>query len=169
MLPDNHAKAYLSESYVNAVATQAGFTCEFAQKDYGVDARVSDMRILPSGKVQATGYEFRVQMKATHRCLQRADAVGYDLDADAHDRLALYEGGLIVLVVFLVPRRSGERIALGESCLELRNCCYWCVASGLPTRKNKRQTRVYIPRTQVFNPEACKMLMRLVRNGGWRK
>ena len=164
MIPDSHAKSFLSKSYVNAIATQAGYGCQFTEPDYGIDAAISEVQVIPSGKCVSTGVHFNVQMKATHNFTRNNNAVIYALDADAYNRLILHACGLIVLVLFCLPENHDDRILLTENGLELRNCCYWYHAVGDLTNHSSSIT-IHIPRFQIFNPENCQNLMNLVKNG----
>ena len=169
MLPDSHAKSFLSRSYVNAVVTQAGFGCQFSEPDYGIDALVSEVQVLPSGRYVNSGYHFNVQIKASHARTRNDESIVYALDTDAHNRLVYHTGGLIVLVLFFLPQDAEERISLTEQCLELRNCCYWYIVRGESIEGSQSKRRIHIPRRQVFDPNACKALMESVRSNGWRQ
>ena len=166
MIPDNHAKSFLSKSYVNAVATHAGYGCQFQEIDYGIDAEISEVQCTKTGKFVSTGFHFNVQMKATHNFTKNNNEVIYSLDADAYNRMIIHEGGLIVLVLFCLPENPNDRILLTEDCLEIRNCCYWYRLDGDLTNNSSSKT-IRIPRTQIFNPETCKNLMSSVRTGEW--
>ena len=163
MIPDSHAKSFLSQSYVNAVVTQAGYACQFSNPDYGTDARVSEIQVLPNGKFLNSGFDFDIQIKASHNCKITSTEVIYSLDGDAYDRLINYKGGFVVLVVFFVPEKADERIELRENALELRNCCYWYRVT-----ENDKKT-IHIPRSQIFNPVACKSLMEYAIKREWQK
>lgn len=168
MTPDSHAKSFLSKSYVNAVATQAGFSCKFGDEaDYGVDATISEIQVLRNGMHVETGFEFNVQIKASHDYKKYDGLITYDLDAAAYIRLTQHKGGLIVLVLFCLPKERAQRCVLTEDCLELRNCGYWYHITGEPT-ENKRTKTVHLPRKQIFDPDACVKLMQFVKNGDWK-
>jgi hypothetical protein len=162
MIPDNHVKSFLSKSYVNAVATQAGFGCQFKEPDYGIDAEISEVQFFNNGKYISTGYHFNVQMKATHNFTRNMNEVVYSLDAEAYNRLVYHKGGLIVLVLFCLPENPNDRILLTEDCLELRNCCYWYKAPEEETNNSSSLT-IHIPRGQIFTPASCQNLMNLVK------
>lgn len=163
MIPDSHAKSFLSQSYVNAVATQAGYTCHFKNPDYGVDAQISEVQFLPNGKFLDSGFGFDIQIKASHKYKKTETEIIYSLDGDAYDRLVNYKGGFIVLVVFCVPEKADERIELSENALRLRNCCYWYRVT------EKDQKTIHIPRSQIFDPSACQILMQYVIRREWEK
>lgn len=168
MIPDNHAKSFLSKSYVNAIATQAGFGCQFTEPDYGIDAKISEIQFYSDHKYSETGYHFNIQIKASHAFSKKNGSIIYDLEADAYNRLVRHKGGLIVLVLFCLPKIPDDRIYLTENCLELRNCCYWYYISGEETG-NKSSITLNIPRNQVFDPVACTIMMNSVKTDDWRK
>ncbi len=162
MVPDNHAKEFLHRAYVLAVATQAGYTCQFESDDYGADARISEIRHLPNGKFVRTGCHFSVQMKASHLYHQSASSVTYALEADAHNRLYEHRDGPIVLVLFCVPASSPDRFDQNETRLQLQHGCYWYPRPTTLTA-NTSSITIAIPRSQLFTPESCQTLMELAR------
>lgn len=117
MIPDSHAKSFLSQAYVNAVVTQAGYACQFSNPDYGSDARVSEVQVLPNGKFLNSGFDFDIQIKASHNCKKTSTEVIYSLDGNAYERLINFRGGFIVLVLFFVPEKADERIGFSENCI----------------------------------------------------
>ncbi len=163
MIPDSHAKSFLSKSYVNAVATQAGYTCQFTEPDYGVDAHISEVQVLSNGKFVNSGFDFDIQIKASHNYKKTDTEVVYSLGGDAYERLINFKGGFIVLVLFCVPENASERMTLNENSLELRNCCYWYRI----TEDDKKT--LHIPRSQVFDPTACQSLMDCAIKREWQK
>lgn len=167
MIPDSHIKEYLHRAYVQAVAAQAGYGCEFRGPDYGADAVISEVEHLPNGKRVATGYEFNLQMKASQVFIQREDATDYDLDAEAHNRLVRFVGNAIVLIVFCISPDVQARLTVTEDYLQLQHCCYWYPRPTEETT-NRRSTRIAIPRNQLFTPEACTSLMEGVKKGWLR-
>lgn len=168
MIPDNHAKSYLSQSYVMTIATQAGYTCQFSNPDYGIDATISEVQCLKSGKCVSTGHQFNIQMKATHDFIKNENEIIYDLEAVAYNKLIYHTGGLIILVLFCLPKNPDDRIHLTEDCLELRNCCYWYRINGGITNNSSSKT-IHIPRSQLFNPNICIQMMNSTKSGNWKE
>lgn len=166
MIPDSHAKSFLSKSYVNAVATQAGYSCQFIDPDYGEDARISEVQRTRDGKYLSSGYQFFVQIKASCDYTKSDNAISYAIEADAYNKLVRYEGGLIVLVLFCVAANPPDRLVLTEDYLQLRHCCYWYKAGAEPTDNTKSKT-IHIDRAQVFDPQACQTLMNIVKDRSW--
>lgn len=162
MLPDSHAKSFLSKSYVNAIATQAGYGCQFTEPDYGIDAMVSEVRLLENGKFVNSGYHYNVQIKASYDYDKHENEIIYALKPEAYERLLVHEGGLIVLVLFCLPKSPSDRITLNEDHLELRNCCYWYRVT------NQDRPTLHIPRSQLFDPKACTDLMSCAKKRDWK-
>lgn len=168
MIPDAHAKSFLSKSYINAVATQAGYGCQFSEPDYGIDAIISEVQFVNGNKYVSSGFHFNIQIKATHNFVRRDDSIIYAIDIDAYNRLIYHRGGLIVLVLFCLPENPIERISLTEDFLELRHCCYWYIVIG-DLSNNASTITIRIPRKQIFDPESCRRLMESVKNGDWER
>lgn len=157
-VPDNSLKEYLHRAYVQAVAAQAGFQCDFLGDDWGVDARISEVRHYEDGTYQANGMHFNVQLKATQNYNQGEEVTKYELDAKAHTRLVRHDQAPIVLVVFCIPREPQERFLMDEDGLTLYRCCYWYPRPDKLT-ENNRSVTIDLPRANLFDPEACKSLM----------
>lgn len=167
MIPDSHAEAYLSEAYVKAVVTQAGFTCCFHDPDYGIDALASEIQVTRKGKCVPTGHHFSIQIKASYEFTRNDGTIKYELKADAYNKLTQHPGGLIVLVLFCLPQDPSERLFLTEDYLQLRYCSYWYRVLGDPT-ENKSSKTIDIPRGQVFDVAACQLFMEQVKSGEWK-
>lgn len=161
-IPDNSLKEYLHCAYVQAVAAQAGYTCEFSTHDFGVDARISEVRHYENGRYRANGMHFNVQMKATQNYNQNGRSTKYELDAEAHDRLVAHDEGSIVLIVFCVPKVATDRFLVNEDGLTIYRCCYWYPRPDTMT-PNKRSVTIDLPRANLFDPNACRSLMERAR------
>lgn len=163
MLPDNHVKEYLHEAYVRAVVAQAGYECSFSEQDYGIDARVSEVVQL-KGKYVSSGFDFKIQMKASQDFRLDTTETVYSLKAEAHDRMALHTGSTIILVLFCVPQDANLRLEVTEDHLKLQQCCYWWPRPAAKTDKSS-SIAIRIPRQNLFTPQACRDIMALVRAG----
>ncbi len=161
MIPDSHAKSYLSELYVKAVATQAGFTCQFNDHDYGIDGTISEVQEVVNVGYLNTGVHFNVQIKASFNYKKLDDNIVYQLSSDARERLLRHSGGLIVLVLFCSPKEPIHRLDLTEDRLEVRNCSYWYRVTSAD------RTTLRIPRSQLFDIGACAKLVADARSRAW--
>src|SRR4051812_27102136 len=95
-VPDKSLKENLHRAYVQAVAAQAGYQCEFPKDDWGVDARISEVRHYEDGRYQANGHHFNVQLKATQNYSQNEEVTKYKLNAKAHNSLVRHDQAPIV-------------------------------------------------------------------------
>lgn len=163
MLPDEHMKEHLHRAYVQAVAAQAGFTCDFPRDDYGIDARISEVRRMPRGKFRAVGTHFNVQMKASHLFTRRADSTGYNLAAEAYNSLVDHDDGQVILLVFCVPRLTSDRLDLGLDSLILQHCCFWYQRPTTLTT-NTSSISISLPHTQLFTVDECRRAMTLAKS-----
>ena len=105
---------------------------------------------------------FNVQMKATQNYSQNSTTTKYELDAEAHDRLVAHDEGPIVLIVFCVPKLANERFLMNEDNLTIYRCCYW-YPRPVTITPNKRSVTIDLPRKNLFDPKACRLLMDLAR------
>ena len=160
----NHIKEQLNYSYVTAIAARAGAIVSKSDLDYGIDATVQLVKQLPNGKFQPTGFVFHCQFKATSTCSLEDDHVVYDMEAEAYNKLANWEGNSpCILVLMRLPQDECDWLLLDEEQLLLKNCCYWMHITDPPST-NSRKRRIRIPRRQVFTPEVVAELLRKVRN-----
>ena len=164
-IPPEHMKERLSVSYVSAVAAKAGVACRLTtQPEYGTDAHLVKVIKLPNGKYRDTGYIINCQIKATTTSEVRGDNIIYDMDVDDYNKLAEWEGGLCILVLFCLPQDTEDWLSLNEHELVLKKCCYWKQIMDPPSKNNSSQ-RVFIPRCQVFTPETITDLLEKVSRG----
>jgi hypothetical protein len=162
-LPSSHMKEHLHRAYVHAVAARAGSTCSIPGGDYGVDITINEVRELPNGHYQQTGYLFHCQLKATTTCEIRNGQIVYDMEAEAYNKLVTWEGSsFCILVLFFLPESDADWLHMDEEQLLLRKCCYWKHVEG-PETKNNRSQRIQIPRNQTFTPEAVEELLAQAR------
>lgn len=163
-MPLDHIKERLSVAYVRAVVARAG--ARFTENDapeYGVDGFIRKIKQLPNGRYEGTGFCFHCQLKATTTSELRDQDVIYDMEVDAYNKLARWEGcSPCILVIFRLPENPEEWLRLTEEQFLLKNCCYWEHITDSPSR-NKSSQRIRIPRTQTFTPEAVAELLERVK------
>lgn len=166
-IPSSHTKESLSLSFITAIAAKAGVACRVPQGvEYGTDAYLVKVKQLTNGKYRDTGYILPIQIKATTTSLIRGDKVIYDIEAEAFNKLAEWEGdSQIILVLFCLPEDPDEWLLLSENELILKRCCYWHILEKTST-SNKRTTRLEIPREQIFTPNIVESLFEKVKRYG---
>lgn len=164
-MPLDHIKERLSNAYVSAVAAGAGATFTPKAPEYGTDAFIQPVKRLPNGRYTETGFLFMCQLKATTTSELTDSYVVYDMEVDAYNKLARWEGNSpCILVPFRLPENCDEWLTLDEEHLLLRTCCYWTRIPDSPST-NRSSQRIRIPRTQIFTPEAVIELLEKVKRG----
>lgn len=163
-LSENNIESELSYAYLHAVAARAGVGCKVAGRhddNTGVDAILTGWGPFPGG-----GYlneiDIKVQLKATVSVPEEADGrLSYffkgvqqyeDLRSEA---LATPR----ILVILFLPQATEDWITLTEESLLLRKCAYWVSLRGAPATLNKTGQTIYLPKSQIFDPEALIKLM----------
>jgi len=162
-IPPEHVQSYLSCAYVQAVAAHAGAALAIPQ-DYGDDGHIQYVKKVGT-RYRATGFILHCQIKATTNWSYHGEEVIYDIDAEAYNKLAEWEGQPCILVLFCMPRNPDDWLQLTGDQLILRHCCYWSHILGKPTANTSR-IRIRIPRSQLFTPEVVQDLLAKIRRDG---
>lgn len=163
-LPPTHLMSYLQSAYVDAVVAQAGATCTPYPKDYGLDARISEIRLFPDGSHEPSGIGFDCQLKATSDLKESDGHFKYRLEVRAYNILARLQSTLGILIVYKMPDKQDQWLKQSEKALCLKDCCYWLEIPRTPTTNTSTVT-VEIPQSQVFDEEAVSKLLSRA-NGG---
>jgi hypothetical protein len=165
-MPDQHIQERLSAAYVTAVVARAGARFEESRPpEYGNDGYIQVVTQLANGKYMPTGYSFWVQIKATTTCQLENEHVVYDMEVDAYNKLAEWQGTSFCLLVLLrLPKDKDYWLALDEEQLLMQNCCYWAHIDG-PRSHHARSQRIRIPRNQLFTPQAIHDMLEKVKLG----
>ena len=166
VMPTSHIEEQLSVAYVRAVAARAGVKIKFTDSpEYGTDVYLQRITRLPTGEVTETGWMILCQLKASTGCEVRADYIVYDMKVDAYNKLAAWEGPTpCILILLRLPNDFDEWLSLDEERLLLKNCCYWTKITG-PVSSNVSSKRIFIPRVQMFTPEAVRELFEMIERG----
>ncbi len=164
-IPLDHMMEDLHEAYASAVVARAGATFTLKRREYGTDAFIQGVRVLPNGTYMPMGQPIACQLKATTTSVLEPDDVVYDMKVEAYNKLARWDGATpIILILFRLPEDPGEWLALDEDQLLLKKCCYWAHINDPPS-DNMSSVRIRIPRTQAFTPDAVMELLRKVKSG----
>jgi hypothetical protein len=134
-------------AYVDAVAGRAGINVSRPLHDYGVDGTFRPI-IIGDGFRTESAFQLEFQLKASQSWTLEPDAVVYDLEADAYNKLVTRHpaGVPIVLILMCLPANKNHWLRSTENVLVLRNCCYWLwLAPGSPSTTNSATVRVRIP------------------------
>jgi len=166
---ENDRKARLGFEYLQAVATEAGFTCMRLSQHSdgcGVDARV-DIRERLDSQSRFTDFSLHWQLRATSRGLPVVDSkLLFSLEVDRYDTLrsaAPDRPGFIVLLNLPSDYDAGPAMA-AEDIVTYR-LGRWLCLSGAPQASNSTATSVRFPTWNVFTAEALREIARRVSIG----
>jgi hypothetical protein len=164
VLTEQNIESELSYAYLHAVATRAGFACEYAGRHLdgaGVDATLyEDGRLLaPDSVLQA--FALHVQLKATRvPPVEQAGRFSFSLPVGQYDRLSgVRLATPRVLVVLYLPADPQEWLRHSEDSLIAQRCAYWASLRGAPDSPNEATQTVYVPRQQLLSPASLTALM----------
>ncbi len=164
MLTEQNIEAELSYAYLHAVASKAGFACEYTSRhmdSVAIDAIVREEgRLLATDSV-LTSFEIHLQLKATYQQLKEINGRwSFSLPINQYDKLreARVQNPRI-LVVLQLPPKPEEWLLHSEDALIAKRCAYWVSLRGAPKSENTGHQTVYIPRTQMLSIESLKEIM----------
>jgi hypothetical protein len=164
MLTDQNIEAELSYAYLHAVASKAGFSCEYRNRHLdgaGVDATITeDGRKLANDSV-LTSFSVDVQLKATYQDLtEHNGCLSYSLSVPHYDKLRKDEvAAPRILVVLRLPANPDEWLHISEDALVAKRCAYWVSLRAAPASANRENQTVYIPRSNLLSPSGLTALM----------
>jgi hypothetical protein len=164
MLTQQNIEAELSYAYLHAVASQAGFACEYTTRhmdSVAVDAIVrEDGRFLDSTSILAS-FEVHFQLKATYQRLREINEQwSFSLPLTQYNRLRTENiQNPRILVVMQLPENVKEWLQHSEEALVAKQCAYWVSLRGAPSSDNEKEQTVYNPRSQLLSPDTLTDLM----------
>jgi len=153
----------LSYAYLHAVASQAGMACKVGSRhddNNGIDATLTAW-----GPFQNGGYltevDIKVQLKATVSA-PVDDGINLSYFLQGVTRYNDLRTSTVsvprILVVLFLPTDAQDWLNHSENELALRQCAYWQSLRGGPAISNSSGTTVYLPKVQMFTPQALKEL-----------
>lgn len=164
MLTSQNIEAELSYAYLHAVASKAGFSCEYRNRHLdgaGVDATIAEDGRQLADDSTLTSFAMDVQLKATYQELpQENGRFSFVLAVALYDKLrsAKVEAAR-VLVVLRLPPNADEWLQISEDALVAKRCAYWVSLRGADPSENKEAQTVHIPRQNVLSPVGLIDLM----------
>lgn len=166
-LPATHMMSYLQYAYVDAVVARAGATCTPYAKDYGLDARISQIKVLPDGSHITSGIGFDCQLKATTGLVEKDNHFIFRLGIRNYNILAEFRKTLGILIVFKMPKQPADWLSQSDDMLCLRECCYWTQIPNKPIEGKLKRSKVpvKVPYGQIFDANAVTQLLSYA-NGG---
>lgn len=120
-------------------------------------------------QIRAGGHQrpsLDIQLKATTSVPSHTiDEFRYPLKRRNYD--LLIEQTIIprILAVLMMPNEEAEWLEVTPEQLIMRKCCYWVCLTGLPFKENNTSITVGIPKNNVLDIDALKMLMDRARTG----
>lgn len=160
-LSNNDIESELSYAYLHAVASRSGIGCSLATRhedNRGIDARLTAWGLFTEG-----GYleeiDLKIQLKATTTEMKEKNGyISYFLDGiKQYDDLRKNTVAVHrLLVVLFLPKDDKSWLKTSISQLILKNCAYWVSLRGATESANASGQTVYIPKSQVLDPENLK-------------
>ena len=164
ILTEQNIEAELSYAYVHAVASRAGFACEYATRH--MDSAAVDAIVREEGRFLAEdsvlgSFEAHLQLKATYRRLREIDERwSYRLPIHQYNRLRETRvQNPRILVLLQLPANPLEWLRHSEDALVSKQCAYWVSLRGAEASTNVTEQTVYIPRSQRLSPDSLIALM----------
>ena len=157
MLTEQNIEAELSYAYLHAVASKAGFSCEYRNRHLdgaGVDATITeDGRKLAPDSI-LTSFSVYVQLKATYTELpEQAGKLSYVLTVPHYDKLrteTVERNGCSSYCGSRLRLQNGSRSR--RTALVAKRCAYWVSLRGADASANAANQTVYIPRRNLLSP-----------------
>jgi hypothetical protein len=164
MLSDQNIEAELSYAYLHAVASKAGFSCEYRNRH--LDSACVDSTITEDGRKLAndsllTSFSVDFQLKASYRELPEQNGrLSYPMSIPHYNKLRLEDvASPRLLLVLRLPPNPLEWLQISEDALVAKRCVYWVSLRGAFASANKESQTVYIPRENLLTPDALTNLM----------
>ena len=164
MLSEQNIESELSYAYLHAVASRAGFACEYSSRhvdDAGVDAIVrEDGRRLASDSF-LTSFDLHVQLKATYQVPTELNGrFSYSLKVPQYDKLRNPRvNSPRLIVVLYLPQDATQWLAHTEDALIAKRCAYWVSLRNAHQSDNPKHQTIYLPREQIISVESLTNLM----------
>ena len=149
----------LSYAYLHAVASKAGMSCSVGSRhedNNGVDATLTAWGPFTNGGY-LTEVDIKVQLKATIATpADDGTSLSYFLSGvNRYNDLRTPTVDVArILVVLFLPTDAQEWLNHSVDELALRKCAYWQSLRGAPATGNGSGATVYLPKVQMFTPQA---------------
>lgn len=154
----------LSYAYLHAIASKAGMACNVGNRhedNNGVDATLTAWGPFNNGGY-LTEVDIKVQLKATIATPgDDGTNLSYFLSGvnRYNDLRTLTVDVARILVVLFLPSDAQEWLNHSEDELALRKCAYWQSLRGAPATGNGSGATVYLPKAQMFTPQALTAIV----------
>ena len=157
MLTQQNIEAELSYAYLHAIASKAGFACEYTTRH--MDSVAVDAIVREEGRFLAAdsllgSFEAHLQLK------ESAGRWSFSLPLHQYNRLrAAHIQNPRILVLMQLPPNPEDWLRHSEESLVARQCAYWVSLRGAPPSDNETEQTVYVPRSQLLSPDSLTVLM----------
>jgi hypothetical protein len=164
MLSEQNIEAELSYAYLYAVASRAGFACQWSTRhldDAGVDAQIhEDGRMLASDSFH-TSFSLYVQLKATRVApIEQNQRFSFTLPLRQYNRLRETRLAIPrILVVLYLPNNPADWLHHSEDALIAKRCAYWVSLRSAPASANSGYQTIHIPRAQSLSITSLTEIM----------
>jgi hypothetical protein len=160
----NRTKENLSFSYVHAVASRLGFSCQKDDSDEdGVDLKIKAQGDVVSNPLSPYP-EINVQLKSTtvNQVGIRNGNIFYALDVKNYNELIMETAVKRILILYLLPEDEQTWLEHTNDCLINRKCAYWKSFVGEISSDNVSTKTVDIPLCNVFSPDNLLEIMKKI-------
>jgi len=158
-----HRQEAFSGAYIRAVSAATGCSISVPEIDHDKIDYVLKSRVV--GTIRSKP-QIDIQAKCERSGLATTDPISYSLDLETYDNL---RDPLVtnprILVVVLIPTDEKNWLSQSEQELVMSHCGYWVSLKGMPASTNAGSQTVYLPRANVFSPEALESMMARVGDG----
>ncbi len=159
MMSENMRKSRFSLSYIEAVASHAGFQVVEPKVD---EDSVDGILMGDFGK--RPRIEF--QAKATSQNILRPDGVHFDLPVKNYEELRLETIVPRILIVMLMPDSPEDWLNQSADELCLRRCAYWRSLRDEPATSNSDSVMVRLPTEYIFDSDRLRWMMEQTERTG---
>ena len=158
-MDQNQQRARFSLSYIEAVASHAGFQVVETKVDHdSVDgALIADFGRRPRIEFQA---------KATARNLVRETHVQFPLPVKNYEDLRIETINPRILIVLIMPKALHEWVSQTDDELCMRHCAYWMSLKGRPATPNTSSVTVKVPKKNVLDSKQLTDMMQKTERRG---
>jgi len=164
MLTEQNIEAELSYAWLHAVASKAGFSCEYRNRH--LDGAGVDATITADGPPLATDSKLwyvpvDVQLKATRKELHETTThFSFSLEIAHYNKLRMIEiGAPRILIVLRLPKNAEEWLQVTEESLIARRCAWWVSLYNASSIEDQESRTVYVPRKNIVSPNGLTELM----------
>ena len=158
ILTENDQKERFSLTYLSAIATSAGFSCDEPRMDR--DSIDANIRASGVGRPQLD-----VQLKATSSPDIKADGLHFSLVRKNYDDLREKSRMTpAILAVYEMPALRMDWFTCANQQGVLRSRMWWLSLYGYPETKNAYKT-VVLPVAQLLTPASLKAILTQISQG----